>query len=79
MSDNMRDTREKVLDDICSRLQTIENDMNTVLAMVNRYAFPRNGECRQPVGGIGLLKSTVSAKSKLSALLLQCKRFKKKI
>ena len=70
----MTDENKKLKSEICKRMQAVDDEMNTILAMVNSFAFPRNCKRKQPVCGIGMLKKAVSTKAKISDFARECKK-----
>ena len=70
----MTDDNEKLKFEIYKRMQAIDDEMTTVLAMVNNFAFPRNGKRKQPICAITMLKKAVSTKTKMAAFVQECKK-----
>jgi hypothetical protein len=70
----MTDENEKLKAEICKRMQALDDEMNTVLGMVNSFAFPSKGNRRQPICGITLLKKAVSTKAKIAEFTRECKK-----
>jgi hypothetical protein len=45
----MTDDNEKLKFEIYKRMQALDDEMNTILGMVNSFAFPRNSKRKQPI------------------------------
>lgn len=70
----MTDENENLKSEILRRMQAVDDEMNTILAMVNGFAFPRNGKRKQPVCAITMLKKAVSTKAKIASFMQECKK-----
>lgn len=70
----MTDDNEKLKSEICKRMQAVDDEMNTILAMVNSFAFPRSSKRRQPICAIAMLKKAVSTKAKIAEFTRECKK-----
>ncbi len=70
----MTDENEKLKSEICKRMQAVDDEMNTILAMVNSFAFPRDRKRKQPFCAITMLKKAVSTKAKIASFVQECKK-----
>jgi hypothetical protein len=74
MSTKHRYENESIKYNIYLRMLVIDSEMNTILGMVNNYAFPRYGKRPPPDDGIEMLKKAVSTKTKIAAFVDECKK-----
>lgn len=70
----MTDENEKLKSEIYKRMQALDDEMNTILGMVNSFAFPRSSKRRQPVCAITMLKKAASTKAKIADFTRECKK-----